>query len=93
MRTDGSHADGGAGPAARRKMQTPLNLASVASALFLASHLPSSAPPPLTEDIKISSASGVRPHLTLAEQQDGVRISFFAVEAGHAALALDEGRC
>ena len=50
-----NHPDGGAGPAARRKMR--------------------------------------RPHLTLAEQQDGVRISFFAVEAAHAALALDEGRC
>ena len=53
-------------PQPRRKMQTPLNLASVASASFLAQHQPSSAPLCLPKDIKMSLKSQRRPHLTTA---------------------------
>ena len=60
-------------PQPRRKMQTPLNLASVASASFLAQHQPSSAPLCLPKDIKMSLKSQRRLHFTTVVCHEVVR--------------------
>ena len=65
-------------------MQTPLNLASVASASFLASHLPSSAPLCLAKDIKMSLTSQRRLHLTAVVCLEVVRLKHLAFGTGPA---------